>query len=261
MSDDVRRVAIVQARTASSRLPGKVLLPIMGVPMLVRQIDRLNRSREIGRLVVATSTDASDDPILDACDRAAVACFRGSPTDVLDRVVQAARPHRPESVVRLTGDCPLTDPSVVDQAIRMFDTGGYDYVSNITPPTFPDGLDVEVIRFECLEEAAKEATAPSHREHVTVFIRMNPARYRLGNLAWSIDLSHLRWTVDEPGDFEFVRRVYERLHPSKPDFTIDDVLCLIREDPAMDAINGRSNRSETVKKVLQADADYLAGRR
>lgn len=260
MSAPTRRLAVVQARMASSRLPGKVLMPVLGVPMLLRQIERLKRSREIDRLVVATSTDRSDEPISSACREAGVACARGSLTDVLGRFVQAARTYQPSIVVRLTGDCPLTDPKVVDEVIRFFDGGEYDYVSNIVPPTFPDGLDVEVMRFECLEEAGREAILPSHREHVTVFLRADPKRYRLGNVALSRDLSHLRWTVDEPDDLAFVCRVYERLYPVKPDFTMHDVLRLIEEDPAMDAVNARSNRIETIRKVLQADEDYLAGR-
>lgn len=260
MTTTARRLAILQARISSSRLPRKVLQPILKKPMLLRQIERTNRSREIDRLIIATSTDPSDDPIAAACEEAGVACFRGNLTDVLDRFVQAARPHQPAIVVRLTGDCPLTDPEVIDQTIRFFEAGEYDYVSNIIPPTFPDGLDVEVMRFTCLEEAGREAVLPSHREHVTVFLRAHPERYRLGNLARPGDLSHLRWTVDEPEDLEFVRRVYQRLYPAKPDFTMHDILRLIEQEPAIQAINARSTRSEAIRKAQQADAEYLARR-
>lgn len=253
----VRRLAILQARTSSSRLPGKVLLPILGKPMLARQIERLNRCHEIDRLIIATSTDPSDDPIEAMCREAGIACYRGSLTDVLDRYVQAARPHRPVTVIRVTGDCPLADPEIIDDVIRFFEAGGYDYASNTITPTFPDGLDVEIMRFSCLEEVAREAVLPSHREHVTLFFKADTGRYRLGNLSDDVDRSHLRWTVDEPEDFEFVTRVYERLYPAKPAFTMRDILNLIEQEPALQAINARFMRNEGAMKSRQADADYL----
>ena len=253
-----RILGILQARVSSSRLPGKVLLPILGQPMLVRQLERLDRCRTIDRLLVATSTDGSDDTLAVACEHRGVACFRGHLLDVLDRFVHAARPYRPEIVVRLTGDCPLADPIMIDDVIGFFESGDYDYVSNFVPPTFPDGLDVEVMRFAALEDAAREASLPSHREHVTPFLRAHPERYRLGNLAGPVDLSHLRWTVDEPEDVEFVRGVYERLYPAKPDFTTQDILELLDREQALLAINSTFSRNEGLRKALQADAEYLA---
>lgn len=254
-------LAVLQARMSSSRLPDKVLQPILGKPMLLRQIERTSRSCEIDRLVVATSTDASDDPLAVVCQEAGIDCFRGALADVLDRFVQAARPHQPALVVRLTGDCPLADPALIDQVIRFFDDGDYDYASNRTPPSFPDGLDVEVVRFTCLEQAAREAVLPSHREHVTPFLRAHPERYRLGNVTQAVDLSHLRWTVDEPEDLEFVRLVYERLYPAKPDFTTENILNLIEREPEIQAINSRFARNEGSRKSLQADAEFLARNR
>lgn len=253
-------LAVLQARISSSRLPRKVLLPILGKAMLLRQVERITRSREIDRLVVATSTDPSDAELASLCEAAGISCFRGNLTDVLDRFVHAARPHRPKTVVRLTGDCPLTDPEVIDEVIRFFDAGGYDYVSNIRPPTFPDGLDVEVMRFACLEEAGLEAVLPSEREHVTPFLRLRPERYRVGNVARPVDLSHLRWTVDEPQDLEFVRQVYERLYPAKTDFTMHDVMHLIKQEPAIEALNALSSRKEALEKARRADAEFLARR-
>jgi spore coat polysaccharide biosynthesis protein SpsF (cytidylyltransferase family) len=229
--------------------------------MLLRQIERIERSRKVDLLIVATSTDPSDDLIAAACQEAGVACFRGSLTDVLDRFVQAARPHRPTVVVRLTGDSPLADPGVIDQVIDFFEAGDYDYASNCMPPTFPDGLDVEVMLFKHLEQAAREAVLPSHREHVTPFLRAHQERYRLGNIAGPADLSHLRWTVDEPEDLEFVRLVYERLYPAKPDFTMRDILDLVEREPAMQSLNSRFTRNEGSKTSLQADAEYLARNR
>lgn len=250
-------LAILQARTSSSRLPRKVLLPILEQPMLFRHIERLNRCTTINQLVVATSIDPSDDALAAACEERGIRYFRGSLNDVLDRFVQAARCYVPEAVVRLTGDCPLADPAVIDNVIRFFWAGNYDYASNCLPPTFPDGLDVEVMRFSCLEEAAREATLPSHREHVTPFLRAYPERYRLGNYINPTDLSHLRWTVDEPEDFDFVSRIYERLYPKRPHFSMDDILKLIEDEPGLREINSRFKRNEGSKKSLAADAEFL----
>ena len=254
-------VGILQARTSASRLPGKVLLPILGEPMLFRHIERLRRSAEMNVVVVATSTDPIDDVLAAACRERDVPCCRGSLDDVLGRVVQAARPYQPDVVVRLTGDCPLADPALIDEVIRHFRAGAYDYVSNCFPPTFPDGLDVEVMRFSRLEEADREAVLPSHREHVTPFLRAFPGRFRIGHVAAPIDLSALRWTVDEPADFEFVRLVYEHLYPAKPDFATQDILDLVERESAMQAINARFTRNEGTRKSLQADAEYLARKR
>lgn len=241
---------------SSSRLPGKVLNPILGVPMLLRHVERVRRCVEINTLIVATSTDSTDDKIAAICEQAGISCFRGSLDDVLDRFVQTGRAYHPDVVVRLTGDCPLADPEIIDEVIRFFHEGGYDYVSNCLPPTYPDGLDVEVIRFSCLEESASEAVLPSHREHVTPYLRAHPERYRLGNYASTVDRSGLRWTVDEPEDFEFVRLVYERLYPEKPDFTFQDILDLLVRDPALQAINAKFKRNEGAQKSLLADAAY-----
>lgn len=250
-------LAILQARVSSTRLPGKVLKPILGEPMLLRQIERLRRCRGFDRLVVATSTDASDDPLAAACEGWDVACHRGSLDDVLDRFVAAARAYQPDIVVRLTGDCPLADPEVIDAVIRYFRQGDYDYASNVDPPTFPDGLDVEVMRYSCLVQAHREATLPSQREHVTPFIRAHAERFRLGCHTAATDLSHLRWSVDEPDDFAFVKAVYEALYPGKPDFTTADVLRLLAGNGHLASINSAIARNEGLKKSLLKDAEHL----
>jgi len=256
----VNTLALLQARMSSSRLPGKSLFPILGQPMLFRQLARLGNSRKIDRLVVVTSTDPSDDALAEACHVHGTLCFRGSLHDVLDRFVQAAMPLQPKTIVRLTGDCPLTDAQLIDAVIDFFRAGNYDYASNCLPPTFPDGLDVEVMRYDCLLTASDEATLPSHREHVTPFLRADPDRFRLGNFASATDLSSLRWTVDEPEDFEFVCRVYEKLYPTKPDFSTRDVLDLLQEEPSLQRINLKFQRNEGTKNSLAADADFLAGK-
>lgn len=240
-------LAILQARMGSTRLPSKVMKPILGQPMLSRQIERLKRSKRIDRLVVATSTDASDDALAAACPSWDVECVRGSVDDVLSRFIAALHKFPADTVVRLTGDCPLADPEVIDAVIDHYRAGDYDYVSNVNPDTFPDGLDCEVMRASALEQAQRNAVHPSSREHVTPYIRLNPDIFRIGNYAGKVDLSHLRWTVDEPSDFEFVREVYERLYPANPAFTTADILKLLDEKPELLQINAGLIRNVKLK--------------
>lgn len=248
-------IAVLQARAGSSRLPGKVLKPILGKPMLERQLERVRRATSLDCIVVATSTERADDAIEQLCRAIEVPVFRGSLDDVLDRFYNAAAPYAAEHVVRLTGDCPLADPEVIDAVVSMHVTHGYDYTSNVEPPTFPDGLDAEIVRFAALEQAWREAKLPSEREHVTPFIRGNRERFRHGNLVNPRgDLSALRWTVDEPADFEFVTRVYEALHPARPEFGIDDILLLLARAPELAGLNSRFLRNEGYLKSLVKDA-------
>lgn len=250
-------LAVLQARFSSTRLPGKVLKPILGKPMLMLQLERIRRVTDIDGLIVATSMEAQDDALAAMCGAEGVACHRGSLNDVLDRFYQAARSHAPDHVIRLTGDCPLADPEVISGVIRAHLAARADYTSNVLPPTFPDGLDVEIMNFACLEEAWREATLPSQREHVTPFINRQPARYKLHNFANAADLSGLRWTVDEPADFEFVKRVYEALYPSHPDFSTADILALMEKRPELAALNNQHTRNEGYAKSLLKDKETL----
>jgi len=250
-------LAILQARVSSSRLPGKVLEGILGKPMIERQIERVRRARRIERFVLATSTDSRDDSLAELGERIAVDCFRGSLDDVLDRFYQAARVYGAAHVVRLTGDCPLADPELIDKVIDFHVAGNFDYTSNTLKPSFPDGLDVEVLRFSALAHAWREADLPSEREHVTSFIYKHPERFQLGSYAGPEDLSHLRWTVDERKDLEFVRRVYEALYPGKPDFGIQDVLKLLASHPELTKINCTIERNAGYRKSVLGDARYL----
>jgi spore coat polysaccharide biosynthesis protein SpsF len=244
-------LAILQARTSSSRLPGKVLQPILGRPMLLHQLDRVRRARSLDALVVATSTDPSDDRIEALCAAAGVACFRGSLDDVLDRFYRAALLHRPRVIVRLTGDCPLADPALVDRVVEFFESGPFDLA--VTADSFPDGVEVEVIRFDVLERAWKEATRPSDREHVTLLVRRHPERFRVGRYQSDRDLSHLRWSVDEPQDLELVRRIYDALYPRNPAFTTADVLALLAAQPDLVEVNRGIRRNEGLQRSLAAD--------
>lgn len=217
-------VAILQARMSSTRLPGKVMKPLLGRPMIDRQLERLGRCATLDRIIVATSLDPTDDPLAAHLSEIGVELYRGSLSDVLDRYLGAARASSVEGqVVRLTADCPLADPRVIDDCVRLHERLGVDYVSNGRRRTYPHGLDVEAFGLDALEAAGREATDPYDREHVTPFIYRRPERFALADLVQARDDSHLRWTVDLPEDFAFVERVYAALYPDKPDFTSDDV--------------------------------------
>lgn len=251
-------LAILQARVSSSRLPEKVLKQLLGVPMLLRQVERLNKSRKIDQLLVATSTEPSDDPIESLCKENNIACYRGGLNDVLDRFYQAAKLMKPEHVVRLTADCPLTDAKLIDDVIQFYLDGGFDYASNAVQATYPDGLDMEVFRYGCLERAWQEATLPSQREHVTPFIYQQPQLFKIGHYKNSSDLSHLRWTVDEPKDFELVTMIYEALYPKNPDFSTQDILQLLDQRPELEHWNTAHQRNEGYQKSLEADLSLTA---
>lgn len=253
-------LAVLQARVSSSRLPGKVLAEVLGAPMILRQVERVRRSGLIDQLVIATSQDPSDDLLAELCSKEDLAIFRGSLSDVLGRFYGACAKINPHHVVRLTGDCPLADPEVIDHVIEKHLEDLNDYTSNTITPTFPDGLDVEVFTFKALEEAFQEAQLPSEREHVTPFIYKRPHRYKLGCLTFEEDLSYLRWTVDEPVDLNFVREVYQALYPGNPSFGMLDVLELLKRRPDLAEMNKGFVRNEGYLKSLKEDQDYLEGR-
>ncbi len=212
----------------STRLPGKVLAPVLGEPMIGRQMERLRRSKRIDRLIVATSTDPSDDPLTAYVEGAGITVYRGPLADVLARYAGAAALFpEAKAVVRLTADCPLTDPELIDQVIERHHATGADWTTAaLGTRTFPHGLDVEAIRPAALREAAERSADPYEREHVTPYLYRRPQTYRLEGVSRSTSLAHLRWTVDLPADLEFVRGVYARLYPADPAFTTDAVVAL-----------------------------------
>jgi spore coat polysaccharide biosynthesis protein SpsF len=212
---------------SSSRLPGKVMRPLLGQPMMVRQIERLRRAHALGRIVVATSTNPEDTIVAETA--AAIGCevFRGSLQDVLGRYHAALEALGPaDHVVRVTADCPLTDWSVIDACIALHLDTGADYTSNTVERTYPKGLDVEIVKAPLLTLADAEAHDPYEREHVTPFFYRRPERFRIVQLTQSEDQSGLRWTVDTPADFVFTENVYLDLHGIKPDFATADILAL-----------------------------------
>lgn len=227
----------------STRLPGKVLEPIEGVPMIGRQIERLRRASSLDGLVVATSVDPSDDPLVAYLDSLGVPVVRGSLDDVLGRFVAVIDAFAPDVVVRLTADCPLASPTVVDQVVGDFLTGGADYVSNTLEPSFPDGVDVEVVRASALRWVAENSADPHEHEHVTLGVYRRPERFVCRNVAGDVDLADLRWTVDNPDDLAFVRSVYEALYASDPLFDVPEILALLQEQPELSRTSADSARN------------------
>ena len=223
-------VAIVQARMSSTRLPGKSMADVCGHPMLWHVVSRVRRAKLVEKVVVATSGAIADDAIASFCDSEGVPCFRGDENDVLDRFYQAAKFYRADALVRITADCPLTDPAVIDKVVACFQEGNYDYVTNAIRYTYPDGLDTEVFSFLALERAWREAREPADREHVTAYF-MN-GEFRTANVESEVPVEpgSYRWTVDYPSDLEFVRKIYTEFDVDGH-FGLQDVFNLLRERP------------------------------
>ncbi len=231
---------IVQARMTSTRLPGKVMMPLGGRPMLACLLERLRRVTLADKIIVATTTNATDDVIAEFCGEEGVSLHRGSEADVLSRYAEAVRKHDVDVVVRVTSDCPLLDPLLVDRIIGVYQQGQerrIDYVSNMLEPTCPYGMAVEVFSRKALLEADAEASDPAEREHVTPFIYWRPERYVLEAFKLDTDLSSYRWTVDTPEDFELVQLLYNEIYPVNPLFTMNDVVELMDSHPAWFHIN------------------------
>jgi spore coat polysaccharide biosynthesis protein SpsF len=246
----VKVLAVVQARTGSTRLPGKVLLPVAGAPLLLRMLERVRAARTLSEVVVATTTDAADEPVRQLARDAAVRVTSGHPTDLLDRHYQAAiecglSEAAADVVVKIPSDCPLIDPAVIDQVIGFYldQPERFDFVSNLHPPSWPDGNDVEVVPLPVLGAAWREATRPHEREHTTPFIWDQPGRFRIGNVRWpaglDLSMSH-RFTIDYPEDYAFVAAVYDALWtPERPLFGLGEILELLAARPDIYELNRR----------------------
>lgn len=253
-------LAIIQARMGSSRLPGKVLLDLAGRPVLWHAVSRVRKARLVDQVLVATTDQPSDEPIRQFCVVQAVPCFGGSEQDVLDRFVQAARfagATESDAIVRITADCPLIDPAVIDQVVAAYRQVGADYVSNVQPPTFPDGLDVEVFRFSALLTAWREAKLISEREHVTPYLRNHPEKFSAHNVTHSTDLSALRWTLDEPADYALLQRLVAELDRNQLDFHLEDVLQVLAAHPEWQELNRDFQRNEGYVKSLRQEQARL----
>jgi spore coat polysaccharide biosynthesis protein SpsF len=217
-------LAIIQARMSSIRLPGKVLKPILGQPVLALQVARTLRSQKIDKLIIATSIEGSDDPIEALCSQIGIDCYRGNLNDVLHRFHCAATQYQASHIVRLTGDCPLVDPILLDEIISLHLQGNFDYTSNIYPRSFPDGLDVEVMTMKTLAYIEKKAITPADREHVTLYLDNHKSDFNIGNIAQKDDQSKLRWTLDNQADFDFIAKIYHALYQKNTQFSRQDIL-------------------------------------
>ena len=248
-------VGILQARMGSSRLPGKVLINIVGKPMLQLQLERLMRSSQIDKLVVATTVNNLDKPIVDLCTSLKISCFRGSEEDLLDRYYQTARKHKADYIVRLTGDDPLTDPILIDEMIKKIKKDRFDAITNSIQPTYPEGLDVTVLSFEALARAWTEANLQSQREHVTPYIFDNENIFKIFHQKQIQDFSHLRWTVDYEEDITFIRKIYEAFYKVNKSFSSLDVYKLIEANPSLLSINSHFLRNAGLIESIIEDKE------
>ncbi|MBU1123639.1 glycosyltransferase family protein [Patescibacteria group bacterium] len=236
---------------SSTRLPEKVLIDVKGKPMLHYVVSRTKRSKTIQDVILATSLSPDDDKIEVFCKARDINCFRGDLDDVLKRFYDAALAYNADAVVRITADCPLIDPDVIDKAVDKFCSGEFDYVSNAVERTYPDGLDVEVIGIKALKQAHKEAKLRSEREHVTPYFFKNPDVFKIGHIINDEDHSNLRWVVDEPRDLAFVREVFE--HFDTEDFVMDDILKVVQENPQLSKLNDGIVCNEGLIKSMRED--------
>lgn len=241
--------AIIQARCGSSRFPNKVFALIDGKPLIWHVVHRLNLSKKIDDVIIATTNNKADDDIEKWCNNYCVKCFRGSENDVLNRFYNASLKYPSDVIVRITADDPFKEPKVIDDVINEFLTGKYDYVTNNYPPTYPEGLDCEVFSFRLLEEMEKLSNDSYEREHVTQYIFRNSKKYLIGNVKNTEDYSYLRWTIDTEDDLKMINSVYE--HRDKKDgiLLMDEIIDIIYKYPEIIQLNSNVARSDMYKGV------------
>ena len=244
-------VAIIQARMTSTRLPGKVLLDIAGFPMLYHVIKRVSSAKMIDQIVVATTDDPADDPIEEFCNSNNVLCFRGHTFDVLDRYYQTASKFQADIIVRITADCPMLDPTLIDSLIQSFLEAGVDFAANRLPPpwkrTYPIGLDIEIVRFDAMKKAWQKAESEFEREHVMPYLYDEPGRFKIMLAHHEPDYGEKRWTVDTLLDLALVNKIFEHFAP-RIDFSWMEVIDLIKRNPDLENINIRV-RAKNVDEV------------
>lgn len=270
MSLQEKIVIVIQARMTSGRLPGKTMMPVLGESLLARMVERLRMSYYKACIVIATTTDTSDDVIEQEAGKLELPCYRGSMDNLLDRHYQAALQEQADVVLKIPSDCPLIDPRIIDQVLDFFfdHRGEYDYVSNLHPATLPDGNDVEIMTMECLERAWKEASRPLELEHTTPYIWEHPELFRIANVPWgtglNFSMSH-RFTIDYPEDYDFICRVYKTLYPVRKNFSCNDILQLLENQPQIYQINARyagvnwyRNHLEELKTITPEETRMLS---
>ena len=235
-------VTVIQARMGSTRLPGKVMLPLAGKPLIIRMQERISLSRYAGEIVIAITDDESDDQLFKLCKQNNLNIFRGHSLDLLDRHYKAAKEYNAELVIKIPSDCPLIDPEIIDKVIQYYisNRDKFDFVSNLHPPTYPDGNDVEIMSFKVLENAWINAKKDFEREHTTPYIWENPDKFRIGNLVWETGFDYSmthRFTIDYKEDYEFIKKVYDELYEDNNRFGLKDILALLAKKPEIKKIN------------------------
>ncbi|MGG3888378.1 cytidylyltransferase domain-containing protein [Metabacillus fastidiosus] len=231
-------VAIIQARMGSTRLPGKVMKTVNGKTLLEYQLERVKRSKLIDEVIIATTNKEKEQPIIDLCKKLSIRYYSGSENDVLSRYYEAAKKYDGDIIVRLTSDCPLIDPEVIDIVIKQYlDNSSYDYASNTLVRTYPRGMDTSVFSFEILEKMNQAAKADSEREHVTLYITKRSEQYNLLNVKNNKDYSRFRLTVDTVEDFELVSKIIQNLYPQNSLFTLNDIIVFLNQNPKLIKIN------------------------
>ena len=255
--------AIIQARISSSRLPGKVLRLIQNKPMLYHVVNQTKQSKFIKRIIIATTNLPQDKKIVDFCKKNNLEYFRGSQRDVLDRYYKCAKKFGCDPIVRITSDCPLLDPKVIDRVIRKFRKNNFDYISNNVEKVngkwknsscnYPQGMTVEISSFSTLQKAWKEAKKPSEREHVYPYIQFNPKLFKISSIKNTVDLSHIRCTVDKTQDFLFVREIFKRVPKKKTVVQINNILSIIKKEPQLLKLNSDIDFDEGYKISLLKD--------
>ncbi len=243
---------IIQARIDSRRFPKKVLAKIENRPMIWHVIERIKGIRGIKQVVLVTTKNPQDKILLKIAKDCNIMSFKGKTCDVLDRYYKCAIEFDADPIIRITGDCPLIDPNIIKKMLNLYTKGDYDYLTNTFPPTFPDGLDVEIFSFKTLEKLVKKAKLPSEKEHVTSYIKNHPKEFKILNYENPNDLSKFRWTVDEKQDLEFVKRIYKKMKPTVK-FSMKNILKIISKDPNILKINSMISRNEGYLKSLKLD--------
>ncbi len=246
-------LAIIQARMGSTRLPNKVLMELEGKAVLGHIVERVGQSRFVDDIIVATTIDRRDLKIVEYCASRSIRVFVGSENDVLDRYYQAARALGAGNIIRITSDCPMIDPEIIDMIGQRHEQEKVDYSSNTLEETYPDGLDAEIFSFAALENAWKNATLKSDREHVTPFIKKSPNLFKLCSVKNTEDLSRLRWTIDQPEDYEFLKTIFAAVYTKNPRFRMKDAMEAIRNNPRLEEINSGIIRNEGYMKSLKND--------
>lgn len=243
---------MIQARVGSRRFPKKVLVKIEKKPLISHVINRVKLGKGIDQIILITTKRKDDKILLKIANENGILSFAGNSNDVLDRHYQCAKLYNADPIIRITGDCPLIDPNLITKFLRYFRTKKYDYTNNNIPPSYPNGLDVEIFSFKALEKAALNAKMQSEREHVSPYIRNNPKKFKIYSFKNKIDLSKHRWTVDEKKDLKFVRKVFSLMRP-KLIFYTEDILKIISKNPQILKINSGINPNEGYQYSLNHD--------